>query len=122
MMKFIKMFFKPKLSREAFIAYFNKLPDTVEVSWMKDGGLIVGKVIAGDNEFMTQGRNADDFIEMVNDAVITAYRIPESYIEALKKTGKTYLPAKEVWINLNDGKITRSKFSFEKKAEVLRAV
>lgn len=117
-MNVLAMFFAPKLSKEAYVAYFHKLPDTVAVSWFRDGELIVGKVVAGDNEFMTQGKNAEDFIEMVNDAIITVYGIPKNYIEALKI--KAYQPPPEVWTALNDGKITQSKFSFEKKTEALQ--
>jgi hypothetical protein len=85
---------KSKLSDEAFLAYFNKLPDSIEVSWFRSDGFIVGKVVAGENEFMTQGKNPRDFIDMVNDGVVMVNRIPESYRGAISRA-HSYSPPRE---------------------------
>ena len=82
---------KPKLSREAFEAYFNRLPDNIEVGWVRTDKFIVGSVKAGDYEFKTQGIDADDFIDMVNDGVVMINRVPKEYIEIIKNI-HTYNP------------------------------
>jgi len=121
MVTFLRKIFKPKLSREAFIAYYYKLPDSVSISWQRDGGFIVGSVKAGNHKFMTQGKNADDFIEMVNDSIIAVHDIPEDYIDVLRKN-KTYLPSDEEWLKLNNGKVMKSRFSFIKEKRVLQRI
>ena|SRR3989344_8177860 len=122
MIKSIKRhFFKPKLSQEAFAAYFNRLPDDINVSWHRDGKFIVGNVVAGEKHFMTQGLNADEFIEMVNDSVITVFNIPEDYVDIINKS-KAYSPTKEEYRNLNDNKISHSSFGFKKREDALALV
>ncbi len=92
MLHFLKRFFEPDLPRESFIAYFNRLPDSIEVEWKRDGNFFVGRVKAGEYEFVTQGRNAREFIDTVNSSVSIVYDIPRRYIDLMMKV-KTYLPA-----------------------------
>lgn len=89
--KLLQRFFKPKIYPEAYFAYFNRLPNEIRVSWFRDDGMIVGKVNAGSKEFMTQGVNADDFIKMVNQSIVTVFNIPEDYFDIVSQT-KTYSP------------------------------
>ncbi len=119
MIKSIKKYlFKPKLSHEAFVAYFNRLPDGIKVNWHRDGKFIVGNVSADGKKFMTQGLNADEFIEMVNDAVITVFNIPEDYVDVINKS-KAYFPTEEEYRKLNDNKISHSSLGFKKREDAL---
>lgn len=118
MIKSIKrQLFKPKLSQEAFTAYFHRLPDSIEVNWHREGKFIVGRVAADGKKFMTQGLNVDEFVEMVNDAVITVFDIPEDYINVINKS-KAYLPTAEEYKRLNDNKISHSSFGSRKRESV----
>lgn len=116
-----KLGFGPKLSREAFEAYYHRLPETIEVGWFRNGKFIVGKVTAGDSEFMTQGVGADDFVDMVNDGVVMINRIPKEYIEIIKNT-HTYNPPVEEIAKLRDKEIKAAVISAEKNKEVLQVV
>jgi hypothetical protein len=100
---FIKSIFpqKSSLSKEAFDAYFNRLPDSIQVDWFRDGNFIIGNISDGSNKFMIQGKNPDDFIDMVNDAVIAMNNIPSSYVDVIKKS-KTYVPNSEERKSLGD--------------------
>ena len=114
----IKNFFvKPNLSPEAFEAYFQRLPEAIEVHWERDGDMIIGRVVIGEQEFYTQGRNPKNFIEMVNDAIYTLYDIPFEYIEAVSKV-KAFRPTKEELEKLYDGAIPKSKFSVVKNVNI----
>lgn len=110
---------KSKLSRVALIAYFHKLPDVIQVKWFRDGKFIVGEVIAGEHKFVTQGKDADDFIEMVNDSLIAVSSIPKEYIEAVRHY-KTYKPQAEEEQKLRNGSIKGSIISVKKDERVLR--
>lgn len=87
----LQKFSKPEIHREAFFAYFHRLPEKLQVSWFRDDGMIIGTVNAGDKEFMTQGADADDFIRMVNESLITVFNVPQDYFSIIKKA-KTYNP------------------------------
>lgn len=82
------------LSIEAIEAYYHKIPNSIQVSWERDGDMIVGTVKAGNHEFYTQGKDADDFIEMVNDAVYTVYEIPFEYLDVIERL-KPFSPSLE---------------------------
>lgn len=110
-----------ELSREAFEAYYNRLPKDIEVSWFRDGNFIVGKVSAGENEFMTQGKNADDFINMVNDTVISVHRIPKEYFSSVKKA-HTYMPPYAEKQKLEDTSIKGAIISLVKNQGVLEII
>ena len=118
---FRKIFFKPDLAQEAIEAYFYKLPDNIQVKWKRDGEFIVGWITAGDNEFMTQGYSAKDFIDMVNDAVYTYYEIPEDYVNVLSKFKSYSPPLKEVK-RLENNDITEYSFGFKKNEEILKTL
>ena len=84
---------------EVLFACVNKLPENIEVSWEREDGLIVGTIRADEgHEFMTQGRNAKEFIEMVNDAV---YDVPIEYYDLLEKY-KAYVPPSDEMAKLAD--------------------
>lgn len=109
--------FKPNLSREALVAHLNKLPDNIEVDWFRNGDLIVGKVIAGEHTFMTQGKNAKDFIEMVNDGVNMINRIPKDYRDVIIAA---YKPPLEEIAKLENKDITKAFIFAHKNNEVLQ--
>lgn len=107
--------FKPKLSPEQFEACFHKLPESIQVRWKRDEKFIIGKVKAGENSFVTQGIDADEFIEMVNDAVLTVNNIPKSYFDSLRSAGKAYKPNSEQQKLLNDINTKEGNFGSTKK-------
>ena len=120
-LKFFKeKILKPDLSQEAIEAYFYRLPDKVNVKWKRDGEFIVGWITTDDNEFMTQGRDAKDFIDMVNDAVYTVYNIPKDYVDVILKS-KAYNPPLQEMEKLYDGSITESAIGFERSKKIFKA-
>jgi hypothetical protein len=101
--------------KEAFDAYFNRLPNTLQTQWFRDGDFIIGKVETEDGtSFVTQAKNADEFIEMVNDALFAVYEIPKEYFDSLM-TVKKFLPKKEEFERLNNASIKGSSLGFIKK-------
>ena len=121
--KIVKMvsnyLFQPVLSQEAFDAYYERLPENIEVSWVRDGKHIIGNVIADENKFTTQGESAEDFIEMVNDSIYTVNGIPFEYIDIIKKN-KAYNPPAEVLSQLKDLDILKNTISLKKNTEQIR--
>ena len=107
--KFIKLF-RPRLSQEQLDCYFNRLPDSIQVKWERDDKFIVGWVKEDGNEYMTQGMNAKDFIEMVNDVVYTMHDIPEEYRLAMK----SYSPNERAMRALKDNSIKSASIQVEK--------
>lgn len=106
---FVKDLFSrnPQLSPEAYSAYINKLPDSIQVQWKRDGVFIIGNIITDDFAFLTQGKGADDFIDMVNDAVMTIYDIPDDYLKVVKKA-RSFTPKPEELSQLKNGEILKA--------------
>lgn len=115
-MSLFKFLPQKKLSIEAFLAYYHRLPARIQVSWFRDGKMIVGEVSDGKKRFMTQGKNADDFVDMVNDALMTIYDIPREYCEVISRS-ISFLPDSEEREKLENLNIKRSKFGINKIAE-----
>ena len=111
--KFFSFFHKPELYQEAYDAYFNRLPDTLMVSWIKDGKYIIGEIEADGEKFMTQAKSAKEFVDMVNDALFVTYKIPEEYFDALLKF-KKFEPPKEQFDALDNMAIKKSNIEFKK--------
>lgn len=110
---------KPKLRQEVFDAYFHKLPENIEVKWFRDEGYIVGAIDTNGGKCFTQGKNAEDFINMVNDAVFTAYDIPEDYTDAISAL-RAYKPPEDEMNKLRDKKVKNSILGFIKNKEALK--
>lgn len=110
---------KPRLSREVVEAYLDRLPDVIEVGWIRNDDFIVGKVKAGEHTFMTQGKNAQDFIDMVNDGVVMINRVPKDYRAIILKT---YIPPLEEVAKLENKDIKEAYISAQKNKEVLQTV
>jgi hypothetical protein len=117
MLNLLKSLFKPQLEIEALEAYFNRLPSRINVSWFRDGKYIVGNIFVDSDRFMTQGRNADEFVNMVNETVYAVYDIPVRYSSALRGV-KNYVPKQEEYERLNNGSICKDSFSTEKKKKL----
>ena len=115
-----KMLIPPSLEREAFDAYFYRLPDDINVSWTRDGKFIVGSITDGGHMFLTQAKSGDEFIEMVNDAVYTFHDIPEDYRDAIRMN-RAYNPNLEERKKLEDVRVGSSSIVFRKDKKVLRA-
>ncbi len=113
------LFFRPV--HEALVAYVQKLPDNVRVSWVRDGKFIVGEVEAGSHKFKTQAHSASEFIMMVNSAILAVHEIPEDYSELVARF-KVYTPRPEEFKKLDDAAIKKSSFSSARnEKEVLAA-
>ena len=115
----LQRFSKPEIYPEAFFAYFHRLPDELQVSWFRDEGMIVGKVNAGDKEFMTQGTDADDFIRMVNESLITVFNVPQDYFDVIKQA-RTYSPIPAERRLLEDKSIAQETMGFIKTDRSLK--
>jgi hypothetical protein len=115
----LRKLFKPALFPEAYFAYFHKLPSQITVSWFRDSGMIVGKVQAGGLEFMTQGKDAADFIRMVNESVVIAFNIPDDYFDIINRT-KTYTPPPAALKMLDDMSVPRQSFGLVKDELVFK--
>ncbi len=104
------LFKKTEIIPEAYNCYRDKLPKIVKVDWERfEDGFIVGKVSADDFNFVTQGKNAKEFVRMVNDAIYTAYEIPPKYFYALGGF-TTFSPPEEELLKLKNKKIKKASF------------
>lgn len=120
MNKFLKILgIQPKLSQEALDAYFNRLPEQVQVDWFRSGEFIVGQVTADGQNFMTQGKDAEDFIGMVNDAIFTYNEIPEEYRDIIKFV-RVYNPPVSEREKLNNISIKKSLVSLYRGKELAK--
>jgi len=106
-----KKIIKPEIFPEAFFAYFHKLPENIRVEWVRDGEYIVGNITAGDKKFITQGLDADDFVQMVNESVVAAFDIPRNYIDLILKN-KLFSPSTSDRKKLEDLSVKGSSFGF----------
>lgn len=115
MFKFIKnLFTRDDICEEGTFAYWNKLPKGIEVRWFRDEKYIIGEINTGDYKFMTQGKGAKDFIDMVNSTVLDMYEIPNDYFK-LFMDHKKYSPSDKEREQLGDISIAESMFSLDKK-------
>lgn len=96
---FIRLF-RPKLNKEELLAYFDRLPEAIQVSWLRDGKFIIGTVMFGKEKFTTQGRSADEFIDTVNDALLAVHDIPKEYFDILAV--KKFTPNADEYKALNN--------------------
>lgn len=93
------------------MAYWHKLPQRIQVEWLRSGKFIIGKIDADGTKLITQAVSAKEFVDMVNEAVLAAYDIPEQYFEVLK--GKRFEPTPEQFKKLNDLAVKKSNISFD---------
>lgn len=107
----------PELTQEAFDAYIHRLPGTVHVSWKKDDDDIIGQVTVDEKDFLTQAKTPDELVVMVNDAVYTAYDIPDEYREHLSQI-RAYRPSPEAWEQLKKLDPNHSSLEFKKKLQI----
>ncbi len=98
---------------EVLINHKTNLPSSgVRVFWERDGELIVGKVIVGEETFIAQGSSAKEFIECVNDALYAAFKVPLKYAEVLGGDYRLTPPESE-FKDLNNKVIKKSNPVFE---------
>lgn len=112
------LFGDPEVIWEVLVCYRDKLPrHGVQVSWTRDGEFIVGEISVDGNTFYTQGRTAQEFVEMVNDAIYAAYEIPMKYA---KQLGGNYrlMPSTEEFEKLNNAAIKKSTIHFERSPAI----
>jgi hypothetical protein len=109
--------FNPPLPIEAIQAYYDRLPEGVRVSWFRDGDFIVGEVETNGKSFTTQGINADDFIDMVNDVILVMERIPQKDIDFMRQY-KAYSPPADELAKLKNLNINSAFISLKKSKEI----
>ncbi len=116
MIDFIKQkLLSPKLSQKAIKMYFYQLPDSVRVEWFRDDRFIVGKVETDKETIVTQGLNAEDFVDMVNDALMTMLDIPlYDY--------RVYVVSDREHQKLCDPTVSHSKTIFSKNSQILTSI
>lgn len=102
--------FPVEIVDEVIISYNHRLPSNVEVSWFRDGDFIIGNINAEGKHFMTQAQSADEFVEMVNDALYAVYKIPTNYP---KLTIKKLMPPLSEYKKLNDASVKSSVIGFQ---------
>lgn len=108
----VKLFPSNNLIKEVHVCCNQKLPKDVKVIWKRENdGFIVGHVNVDGYEFTTQGKNAKDFINMVNDAIYAIYEIPPQYIPYLGGYQR-YFPKPDQLELLKDKSITNSTLGF----------
>lgn len=112
-MKLFRFFNRAVLEPEAFVAYFNRLPSQVRIHWFRDGKCIVGNIEADGERFMTQGRNAEEFIDMVNETIYAVYNIPEAYHSVLLQKRK-YRPDPQEYERLKDEDVRSNSLAMKK--------
>jgi len=85
-------FFQKKIVRECLVAYHSRIPDSLDVKIResKDGGYWVE--ISNLSGCMTQVDKGEELFEMVNDAVLTYFEIPQEYAPYLP----VFLPPMEI--------------------------
>ena len=106
---------------EVLVCYRDKLPtNEVQVSWTRDRELIVGEIKTSGHSFYTQGRTAQEFVEMVNDAIYAAYEIPLKYA---KQLGGNYrlMPPESEFEKLNDAAVKKSTIRFDRSPAIISA-
>ena len=114
-----RVILKPHLIQEAFIAYCHRLPQVIEVDWNREDGYIIGRVRAGGKEFITQGKDGADFIQMVNESLFTVYKIPDEYFSLMKKA-RLYSPPEEQRKDLDNSAILQASFGSTKNDHKLQ--
>ena len=106
---------------EVLVCFRDKLPShNVQVSWTRDGEFIVGEITAGGHTFYTQGRSAQEFVEMINDAIYASYEIPIKYA---KQLGGNYrlMPPEVEFEKLNNAAVKKSTIRFDRSPAIVSA-
>lgn len=91
----IKMFkfAKKKVDQETLYAYLAGLPGIIEVEFHEEPNGSYSAVVHNlKGNVVTQGSTGQELFEMVNDAVLESYDVPEEYKPHLS----TYLPPEDV--------------------------
>lgn len=97
---------------EILVCYRDKLPSAdVQVSWTRDEEFIVGAINIDGEKYFTQARSADEFVEMVNDAIYAIYEVPPKYAELLG--AYRLMPQQEAYEKLKNVEIKKSSFDFQ---------
>lgn len=85
--------FRKKIDQETLAAYITGLPSTIQVEFNEEPGGGYSAIVHNlKGNIVTQGRTGKELFEMVNDAVLESYNVPELY----KPHVTTYLPPEEV--------------------------
>lgn len=112
---------REQLVREVAQCYADRLPQNIRVSWIRDGRQIVGTIFFSDEDFvMTAGETAEEFVEMVNDAIYASCEIPPQYIPALGGKMRIHPPRSEME-KLRDAAVKNSNFNFSSAQQLVAA-
>jgi len=111
--------FKKPLVKEQFEAYFNRLPDSFDIDWRKDGDFIVANLKVNDGEEYTfQVISAEEFVEVMNNILFEANQIPYNYQKEISKLGRFTL-TDEQFNELNDKAVKKSELKINKTCQLI---
>jgi hypothetical protein len=111
---------KEEVIREVAEVHAADLPRRVEVSWERDGEMIVGEIFLDSEKIMTQADSAKEFVEMVNDAIYTACNIPNLYVPMLGGFDRIH-PTPEEFAKLDNASVKKSSPRFAQEKEIVAA-
>lgn len=114
MYNFKRIYYKlcpSQIDYEILNAHLRKLPNTIKVSWFRDGKYIIGKIHAEGKEYITQAISAKEFVEMVNDVLLSIYNIPVEFVDIAAKY-KKFVPPQEDFEKLNNINVSGSNLQF----------
>lgn len=111
---------KEEVIREVAEVHAQNLPKRVEVSWERDGEMIVGEISLDGDKVMTQAESAKEFVEMVNDAIYTACNIPNLYVPILGGLTRIH-PTEEEFAKLDNASVKKSSPHFVQTKKVVAA-
>lgn len=111
---------KEEVIPEVAEVHVQNLPKHVEVSWERDGEMIVGTISLDGDAIMTQAESAKEFVEMVNDAIYTACNIPNLYVPVLGGLTRVH-PTDEEFTKLDNASVKKSSPYFAQDKKVVAA-
>lgn len=114
-------FTKQRLEPEAYSAYLNRLPSSIQVGWERVGKRIVGQASIDGFSFGVQANSPEEFICVVNEGILVAFDTPREYQEILLKYPK-FVPSQEELELLKNGKSTKSQMKFHQDKKVDKLV
>lgn len=115
------IFGDPEVIWEVLVCYRDKLPtNDVKVYWTRDGEFIIGEINVDGHVLYTQARSAQEFVEMVNDAIYAVYEIPMKYA---KQLGGNYrlMPPESEFQKLNNAAVKKSIMNFDRSNAIVVA-
>ena len=68
------------MSPETILAYNERIPEEIDISWFRKGKRIIGIIITPDFTCTIRAKSAKEFVSVINEKIYLAYNIPIRYI------------------------------------------